>query len=411
MKTRAQLLMDTEQGKQWLEQFEEPDKETAIFLASELTLINHTEFCVGLQKKLETLADSFKGNVGFWAIKELDEDNNISLSENEKKPVDLIELLSEQGSEAIIYKMIRDICKNNHEKYLNHPKIEQLRATKSDAIIFVDDFIGTGTRVEQFLDRFWSERTLVSWLSGKQIEFHVVAYAGTETGKRRIEKHKSKPKVHLITDAPSLYSMAWSTKRKVEVIELCNKYGRIADKKRKDIWLGYQGSMVMLVFSHGCPNNAPLILWTNGSSKKTWKALFPNRKIGSEMASVFPNEMAGQDPLEILKAIGQQSLAKSNAYSQYSTVSPIILTTLALIAKGKRKRSTLSHCLELNISDCESIINICIKNGFIDNRNFITEKGLTEIRSAKKSKIKKQFTLEKGSDYYYPRQLREATHD
>ena len=411
MKTRAQLLMDTEQGKQWLEQFEEPDKETAIFLASELTLINHTEFCVGLQKKLETLADSFKGNVGFWAIKELDEDNNISLSENEKKTVDLIELLSEQGSEAIIYKMIRDICKNYHEKYLNHPKIEQLRATKSDAIIFVDDFIGTGTRVEQFLDRFWSERTLVSWLSGKQIEFHVVAYAGTETGKRRIEKHKSKPKVHLIMDAPSLYSMAWSTKRKLKVIELCEKYGRIANKERKNMCLGYQSSMVMLVFSHGCPNNAPLILWTNGSSKKTWKALFPNRKIGPEMASVFPNEMAGQDSQKILRAIGQQNLANSTAYSQYNIFSPIILTALALIAMGKRKRSTLSHCLGLNISDCESIINICLKNGFIDNRNFITEKGLAEIRAAKKSKIKKQFTLEKGADYYYPKQLREATHD
>lgn len=421
--TDAKKLIYTKQGQEWLKQFEPVDQETAILLVNSLTLVSHTEFERNLLSKLENLASSVNGTIGFFAVRELERDKlsdgsngpiapfYSKVTSKDGKSVNALSNSSDQGSEAKIANIIRQLCKRNPEKYLNHPTIKSLRESKSDVIIFVDDFIGSGGRVSDFLDSFWREPTVVSWLSGKQIKFHVVAYSGTESGITFVEKHKSKPQVHIYRDAPSFNSFAWDKERKDCVKRLCQKYGRIANKNRKNMWFGFKEGMSAIVFEHGCPNNTPAILWEPDFKGSGWKGLFPDRTVSSQVASVFPAEIVRGDLVQILEDVGQKKIANSGAIIRLGSDGQAALIVLALIAKGQRKRSTLSFATGLNVAQCDHILNECMKWGFITLNRRITPQGLDELNAARKAKLDKSISLDKGSDYYYPTQLRETTHD
>lgn len=420
----AKKLIHTKQGQDWLNQFEPIDQEFAILLANNLTLVSHTEFERNLLAKIEGIASSIEGSVGFFSVRELRKEKpdewciakplpfySQAIVSEDGQSVNALSSSADQGSEAKIAHIIRQLCKSNPQKYLNHPTIESLRNNKSDAIIFVDDFIGSGGRVREFLDSFWFEPTIVSWLSGKQISFHVVAYSGTELGISYLENHKSKPHIHVFRDAPCFDTFAWNQVRKNQIRKLCQKYGHIANKKRKNMWFGYKEGMAAIIFEHGCPNNTPAILWEPDFKGSGWKGLFPNRTVSSLIASVFPPEIIRGDHIQILVDAGQKKLAGSGALLRRGFAGQMILIILALIAKGQRKRSTLSFSTGLNVDDCERAIQVCIKWKFITVQRRITAKGLAELNAAKKLKMEQSRILDKGSDYYYPKQLREATHD
>ena len=416
----AKNLIHTKQGQDWLYQFEPIDRQSAILLANNLTLVSHMEFERNLSAKITGVVSGITGSVGFFSVRELKKGNGKPLpfysqaivSEDEKsKSVNALSPSADQGSEAKVAHIIRQICRSDPQKHLNHPTIEPLRESKSDAIIFVDDFIGSGSRVRDFLDSFWLEKTILSWLSGKHISFHVIAYSGTESGISYVKKHKSKPYVHIFRDAPRFDTFAWDKERKNQIKKLCQKYGHIANKKRKNMWLGYKEGMAAIIFEHGCPNNTPAILWEPDFKGSGWKGLFPNRTVSSSIASVFPPEVVRGDHVQILVDAGQKKLANSGALLRRGPAGQMILIILALIAKGQRKRSTLSFATGLDVENCERAIQACIKWKFITVQRRITAKGLAELNAARKLKLRQPRTLDKGSNYYYPKQLREATHN
>lgn len=409
--SNSEKLIYIKQGRKWLDQFDSMDKGTAISIANNLTLVSHIEFERNLLSKLENLVSSIKGSVGLFVVRELKSNSSFysQVTSCNGYSVNALSSSPDQGSEARIANIIRQLCKSNPRKYLNHPTLKSLRENKSDAIIFVDDLIGSGNRVHNFLNSLWLERTIVSWLSGKQIKFHVVAYSGTEDGINYVKKHKSKPQVHIYRDAPTFNSFPWSNDKKKKIEKLCQKYGYTANKKHKHMWHGYRGGMVAMVFEHGCPNNTPAILWESGFKGNNWIGLFPNRIISSTITSVFPPEIVRGDPIEVLMEVGQHRLAKSDSLLRRGFVGQTILIILALIAKGKRKNSTLSSATGLNVEECEHFIKKCIEFSFITPQKRITSKGRDELKAARKSETKKPF-FDIGTDYYYPEQLREAAH-
>ncbi|EMG7548318.1 hypothetical protein ACKGLS_003459 [Vibrio alginolyticus] len=420
----AKKLIHTKQGKAWLEQFELVDREVATFVANKLTLVSHTEFERNLLKTLENIASSYGGRIGFFAVRELEKkqppkstlDDGIipfysQVNSDDGISVNALSSSSDQGSEARIAQVIRQLCKAHPNKYLNHPTLESLRDNKCDAIIFVDDFIGSGNRVREFLTSFWIEPSVVSWLSGKQMKFHVVAYSGMEEGIASVERHRSKPSVSIYRDAPTYDSFLWDKSKKEKVKNVFSKYGRIANQKRKNMWFGYKEGMGAIVFEHGCPNNTPAILWEPDFQGSGWKGLFPNRTISSEVASVFPPEIVSGDPIEILMEVGQVKLAKSGLLSRRGEIGKIFLTALALIAKGQRKRSTLSYATGLSVDDCERLMEKCIRCGFITVNRRLTPRGVAELNAVRRWRVRNFKPLDKGTNYYYPVQLRETTND
>ena len=387
----SRKLIHTKQGKKWLAQFDLLDQGAAIRLANSLTLVSHTEFERNLVDKIRETASSVDGVVSVFAIRKLSASSN-------------------QGSEVRVANIIRNICRSDPEKFLNHPEIRSMREAKCRAIVLVDDFIGSGDRVWGFLNGFWLKPTITSWLSLKYIEFHVVVYSGTEDGINRVSEHKSKPQISIYRDTPTFRSMPWSKETKDEVDKLCEKYGRISNKNRKKMWWGYNKGMTTLVFEHGCPNNTPSILWEPGFKDSAWIGLFPNRTISSSTLSVFPPEIVRGDPLQVLQDVGQTKLANSVSLLRRGEMGQTILLLLALVAKGQRKHSTLCFATGLNSQECERILEKCIKWQFLTPQKRLTKRGLAEINAARKPRIAVSKTLERGSDYYYPRQLRGTTH-
>ena len=405
----SRKLIHTEQGKKWLDQFALLDQGAAIRLANSLTLVSHIEFERNLIDKIRETASDVDGVVALFAIRELDEWESPfyeNVTSQDGKTVNPLSATSDQGSEARVANIIRDICRSDQKKFLNHPTIARMRETKCKAIVFVDDFIGSGNRAWRFLSSFWLERTITSWLSLKYIKFHVVAYSGTEDGINRVFKHKSAPQISTYRPAPTFRSMPWSKETKDEVENLCEKYGRFANKKRRNMWMGYNKVMNTLVFEHGCPNNTPAILWEPGFRNSNWIGLFPNRTISSSTFSVFPPGIERGNPIEILEDVGQTRLANSASLLRRGKMGQTILLLLALIAKGQRKHSTLCSATGLNSQECERILEKCMRWHFLTPQKRLTKKGLAEINAARKSKVVVSETLEKGSDYYYPRQLR-----
>lgn len=415
-KVNARKLIHTDRGKLWLEQFEPVDKELAIFIANNLTLISHIEFERNLTSTIEKVSDAYRGAVSFFSVRELErhfKENYYGYdirpfyeqaSSSDGKSVNAFGSSSDVGSEARIAHIIRQLCKSKSKKYLNHPTLERMRETRCDAIVFVDDFIGSGNRVNDFLTSFWKERSVVSWLSGKQVKFHVIAYSGMEKGISRVENHRSKPNVTIYRDAPTFRDLCWGPKKMKSVENLFIKYAKKGGLKI-GMRLGYEDGMASIVFEHGCPNNVPAVLW--GDNDVRWSGLFPERAILPETASVFPSELVAGDASAILSQIKQEKMIRSGLLSRRGEAGRIFLMALALMAKGQRKRSTLSYATGLSVEDCERLIIKCIKWDFITDQRRLTPRGYAELNAAKKWKDKSFKSLDKGTDYYYPRQLRD----
>ena len=400
-------LIHTEQGGKWLRQFDPIDQESAISIANNLTLVSHIEFKRNLRSKLEEVASSIEGSVGFFAIREIDATTPFysQTTSHDGKSVNAL-LSSNQGGEVKIVSIIRELCLSNPKKYLNHPTLESLRESRSDAIIFVDDFIGYGDRTRDFLDSFWRERTIVSWLSGKQIKFHVVAYSGTKEDIGYIKKHKSKPQIHIYQGAPTFNSSSWSRDKKEKVKTLCREYDSIVNKGRENVWRRYGERMVTMIFEHGCPNDTPAILWSNNFEGNDWDGLFPNHTISSSTTSIFPPEIAKGYPVQALQEYEQWRMTNSGGLLRKMT-----LTVLDLISKGQRKSSTISCATGLDIKNCERLIKECIEWSLITKQREITDKGQAKLSRTRKLKTEQSFCFNRGTDYYYPKQLREATRD
>lgn len=423
--TESRKLIHTEQGKKWLAQFEPLDQEIASSIANNLTLISHNEFERNLVSKIKEVTDSISGKVALFAMREMAP--KIPILKGKACPVKVyvstpyyeqveecddgvsvspLGHTADIGSEGRVASIIRQFCKRDKSRFLNHPTLEHLRNTRCNAILCIDDFIGTGGRAHEFLDALWKEKTIVSWHSSKHINFHVIAYSGTEAGIERTKEHKSLPVVHVYRDCPTFHSLPWSKERIDSVLRLCEKYGEKANKRRRHLWWGYKKTMSTIVFEHGCPNNVPAILVEENNK---WIGLFPDRIVKDNTSSVFPSEIPKKLDLKILEEAGQKKLSKSPKLIRRGEKGHILLVILALIAKGKRKRSTLCYTTGLNNEDCDRYLSKCIEWGFVSPQKRITPTGLSELNAVKKIGKVESEKKDKGSDYYYPQQLRKAT--
>lgn len=424
-KKLARKLIHTERGIQWLNQFEPLDQEIASSLANNLTLISHNEFERNILLKMAQVAKNISGPIAFFAIRELlprqpiikgrNPPNEVYVSTPYYQQVEAAEdgfsviplrNSADIGSEGRVASIIRQFCKIDKDNYLNHPTLDRLRATKCKSIFFIDDFIGSGKRAFDFIDAFWMEKSIVSWHSYKLIDFHIIAYSGIDTGIEYLSTHKSSPSVHIYRDAPTFNTLPWSNERKDELFKLCEKYGKKANNRRKHMWWGFKKTMCALIFEHGCPNNVPAILV---EENEKWIGLFPDRVISDTTFSVFPSEIPQQANLKSLNDIGQKKLGASPKLIRRGEVGKMMLLILALIAKGKRKRTTLCYATGLSNDDCGRYLTKCIAWKFVSPQQRITPTGLAELKAAKRiGKVKSQ-RLDKGTDFYFPMQLRKTT--
>jgi hypothetical protein len=405
----AKNLLYTGRGKLWIEQFDVADREIAERVASSLTLVSHSEFERSLQTILEKRASETNDVAAFFAVREV----GLQASYFEQYTdlvtgeLNALSFGSDHGSEARIAALIRNLCKTDKERLLNHPSIGQMRAAKCRTVYLVDDFIGSGERTSLFIMSLRRDPSFVSWCSLKYLKIVCVAYSGTPSGVRRIVKTKTDPEIVIERSCPSFETMPWSRKEISSVSTLCEKYGLKTSKAYW--WDGYGQTMAALVFEHGCPDNAPAILWAPHEKMRPWLPLFPNRVILSGEKSVFPVEIARRDAVLTLLDVGQKKLAMAGSLLRRGRRGQLILIVLALIAKGQRRQAGLSFATGLSEEECQRIVEKCKKWGFLTGSRRLTDRGHAELKAARKTWKVGSDVPPIGVENYYPSMLRTAT--
>jgi hypothetical protein len=146
------------------------------------------------------------------------------------------------------------------------------------AVVFVDDFVGTGDSAIEQLRRL-ADRDGGAW-PDHRIRTFLVAVAGLSGARTRLEEAAvafGKDVIVRLCDTfgpeDSLFgdtSRAFETERdRIEAADIARRYGA---RLVPDAPLGYGGLGIAVVFDQSIPNNSLPILWQASS---TWRPLFP----------------------------------------------------------------------------------------------------------------------------------------
>lgn len=396
----AEKILLTERGEQWLSNFEDKDKAPARELVASLTLVSALEFERKLVAKIEEVAEATAGLVALYAVRELVFGEDIFPDDGGE--VSATPRGSDIGSEGRVATIIRNLVRERSDKFVNHPTICQLRDSKIPNIFFVDDFIGSGKRVTDYINNFYSSPTIKSWSSYQKLKFCVVAYSGTGGGRSRIGRHKVRPKVIFERSCPSIGTTEWKSKGQAAALEkLCKRY---AKKQKMRCPLGFGKVGALMVFEHSCPNNCPQILWGDGSS---WKPLFVGKSISSEVKQFFPPEIVRNDPVSALVAAGESRIAKSGRDVIARPLPHEWIIVLSLVSRSIRKIDALENATNMNHAAASKVIEDCISHGLITPRLRLTDRGAQELKATRKIALTAGKKLPKeGEEYYYPQSLR-----
>ncbi|EIZ79825.1 hypothetical protein WSK_1573 [Novosphingobium sp. Rr 2-17] len=406
----ALRLPNTQNGKDWLRQFDVVDHEAAARLLGALTLVSHSAFERAIQTLILREAEKVDGPVALYATREVKGIVNyweaMADPEDPLAPFDPVARGSDLGSEARIAAIIRNLCKTGPAKLLNHPSLETIKLTQARAIIVVDDIIGSGQRTAEFLSAMWVPKKVKSWRSRHQIKFVSLAYSATEIGMKKVKGLRCDPEVVIERDCPTFRDIPWHHETGEAITKLCKRYGRRTTKRGMS--LGYKKTMAALVFEHGCPNNAPAVLWApvdEGDPK--WRPLFPDRAVLPEQASAFPLDIRARDPIALLTDLaGDEKADLPPAILGESPLGLTTITILALVAKGIRGRNALSYATGYDAKECAELLDRCMARGYLSGTLRMTPLGRAELKQAGQMKDTSNRLPPRGEDVYYPKQLR-----
>jgi len=166
-----------------------------------------------------------------------------------------------------------------YENVVDRANILKAISEKKDiqALVFIDDFIGTGNSACEYFKELMSEFGGNIPREGLKIFF--IAISGFQSSKANIEKTLEELKLDVriyicdpLDDAAKIFSdksKVFSIISDVERAEsIARKHGETLVKQQP---LGYGNCQAAIVFSDSCPNNSLPILW---SSSKDWLPLF-----------------------------------------------------------------------------------------------------------------------------------------
>lgn len=397
-------LLLTKRGERWLLNFDEADRAMARELTATLVLVSHNEFERGLTSLVHEVAQAINGPVALYGARELDSNFRFD-AEDETDPIDATPRGSDIGSEGRLANIIRNVALGQPSKFLNHPTLQELRAKRVDAVLVLDDFIGSGKRCSDYLTSLWQSRSLRSWTSYKRIRFDAIAYSATAAGIRCVQRHPAHPATHIVRYCPTITTLHWKNSRIDAAKKMCRKYANQASLRG---WaLGFRDSQSLLVFEHGCPNNAPAIFWAASKKVPKWTPLFPAKRVDTSIATAFPNEIVRRDPVHALVEAGQRRLASALAFNAHRPLTDQEALTLALFSKGQNRVETVANATGLSAKEATGLIEQCIAAGWISARQRITDKGLAELRGIRASLTRSVRPVpDLGNEEYYPTALR-----
>ena len=167
-----------------------------------------------------------------------------------------------------VARVLRDAIRGTTHRMLSMLDVARLQRGAVDAIIFIDDFSGTG----ETLEKWWE--TVEPIVRPTNAEVFVGLLVVNGRAYERIQAFAEVLAVEELTANANMLapeSSRFSEEEKPRVFEYCQRTG--CGEKYEAGW-GQCG--LLIAFKHGCPNNSLPILWFNDGN---WRSLFNRRAI------------------------------------------------------------------------------------------------------------------------------------
>lgn len=350
---------------QWLSQFNDNQKPIAKIMLSKLTFISRDEFTRWLRKIISKLPE--ENAIAFYSVRKL---NNTGNTYWDSRGNVISRPGHSQGSEDLVYSIISNIVRSSKNKYLDHPSIIELKGLKVRNYVLIDDSIGSGERVSEFINAMLSHPTFLSWWSLGLVRITLISFARTMGSEARIinairgsdhgcRKFRKSEKIEFISKF--VYHEKWLESRwgknYSDVLSLCYNHKKIPKWAR----LGYGEVLSNIVFYHSVPNNTPGIFWF---SDKKWQGLMPERAIPNWLLDLLDNDV-------------------HNGKENSSPLSPEIVKLLDLIKCGVRDKSSISMRLNVDYSYVNDLIQYAEKLGLLTAETRLSKVGLNTLINAK----------------------------
>jgi hypothetical protein len=157
---------------------------------------------------------------------------------------------------------------------------EQLLSNKSiQAVLFIDDFVGTGHSAEEQLTQLASDLAKVPQIESLRVVY--AALVAFKNGWQRVQDLAAALPIAVEVHCSEILDdgdRCFSTSSRIfpdagerEIArDLALRYGKVLEKQCP---LGYGDLGLAVVFERGCPNNSLPILWSESTSPK-WTPLF-----------------------------------------------------------------------------------------------------------------------------------------
>src|ERR1700682_5675192 len=169
---------------------------------------------------------------------------------------------------ATVVRGLRELMRGTRHRVVSMLEVSQIQSGAVDAIVFLDDFSGTGDTLVS-----WWE-TVESIVRPSNAALFVGLLVLNERARVRIEEFASVLSVTELDAAANVLdaeSKLFSDDQKAALLKCCTATS-CGPRYEK----GYGGCGLLVVLKHGCPNNSLPILWYDSP---TWRALFNRRAI------------------------------------------------------------------------------------------------------------------------------------
>jgi hypothetical protein len=401
---------ETDRGRRWLENFRTADSETAQLLLDGLHIASDGDVRSGLLDQLNRLDRHPSVVIPVRSMEDISPYVGAPTRPSRWEayrhfdPGAPIEVTP--GSEGFIGTLVRDLTggrpSSSRQQWL-HPATDlaELRRLKCRSLVFVTDYIGSGTQVTRHVKSFLRHETIRSWRSYGLITVDVVSYAMSAVAVAKIGKYANSVRASI--PAASLSTSGWSKAQIDEVRELCLRY---TPRSRTDA-LGFGASAGLYVSTvSSVPNNIPWVL--RRPSSTSWASFFQDRLFPDDLRLQLSGYHPVPDLPALVKATGQLRLATSIGSGRHSTTAVQLLCLLALAYRQPGvSAQQAAHSMSLGFDRANQLMTFLHDNGFLSADHRLTRLGFAEIHASRRlvrgyrSKVPDQ-----AAAPYYPGQLR-----
>jgi hypothetical protein len=397
--TYQQLTLDlisrSSEIEAWLAQFSENRRPTATDLLLKLRFIREDQYVDWLKTKIAAIGP---GPCAIYAVRKFSEEIT-SYWDEAGKP--LHRPAQSQGSEDFVQAIVANMMKSGDQRFLDHPELSMLKNQRVRHIALIDDSLGSGKRVSDFIDLFLGKsKTLMSWWSYGLFQFHVVALVRSEAAEKHILKYlpgsdhpcrktRKSAKLHFVGeyhyDENALKSR-WGSNA-TQIIDLCDSIRSIPYMAQR----GFGGVMANVIFHHSVPDNSPGMLWYEAEG---WNPLFPGRTFPLWMSKLLATSST---PLPRLSGLKQwlfgllRGSGSNRISSEASAVDGNILAILNAASRGLRAVRPIARAIGLDSKVVIGLMQQARSAGLLSRTNRLTKAGIDFLRKHKRSSQRLSF--------------------